>query len=585
MDIQCCFAQAAARILSALPDLETQTKLRDRALPGDGGDPLHWPVVASVRSRQLILAWTAGLLRCAATFTLALLVGCSLDWWFELPRAIRVGGLAFDLVLGGYLFWKWIIRPLRSLPTRDALALWIERRHPALRSRLISAVQLSRGDGDSAVAATFIRRLVDDAQGAARGLDARVLVPTADLRSCLRWTLPALSGVLVLFGLGWPSSWALLRRAWLDEVPVPRKTRLVEVTGGRSLGRGDSLVIAARVEGLIPANGRLVVRHPSGRLQKLTLDPDPQARGRFERLLANIPASFHYRLSIGDAVSEEFAIEVLPRPVVTNLVVTQTLPEYTGLPPRTLRGGGFSVLRGSRLRLQGESSQPLAKADLRLLGVDRTQGAALDPAEPRRFEVDIAVDDPRFTGFAMDLQDQFGIVSKDPAVHAVEVVADQPPGVRVLLPTRREELAMARSTVLISFEATDDYGIAAAAVAYQRAGTTNGQPEKIQLDLGESAPAAVRRRFEWALGSVKPPFAEGTMIEFWIEVVDLKKDGGPGIGRSERYLLRVVSEAEKRADLLSRASDAIGRLGDVALGQERLNDTLGRIILEKPTPR
>lgn len=75
------------------------------------------------------------------------------------------------------------------------------------------------------------------------------------------------------------------------------------------------------------------------------------------------------------------------------------------------------------------------------------------------------------------------------------------------------------------------------------------------------------------------------MVEFWVEATDRRQDGGPGVGRSERYLLRIVTEAEKRADLLSRAGDAIGRLGDVALGQERLNETLGRIILEKPSPR
>ncbi|MCC7375169.1 MAG: hypothetical protein IT581_10990 [Verrucomicrobiales bacterium] len=585
VDFQYCFEQAVARTLAALPDLETQTKLRDRALPGGGGGPLHWPAVASVRSRQVRLAWTSGLLRLAASLGLAVLVGCLLDWWFELPRGIRVAALLFDLVLGVSLAWRWLVRPLRSLPTQDALALWIERRHPVLRSRLISAVQLSRGDGDSAVAATFIRRLVDDTHQVAKDLDPKALVPTKELKSCWRWTLPSLGAVLALFVAGWPASWTLLQRACLEEVPVPRKTRLVDVTGARSVGRGDDLVITARVEGLIPSSGRLLVRHPSGRVQKLSFDPDTSSRGRFARLLANIPASFHYRIQLGDAVSDEFGIEVLPRPVVTNLVVTQALPEYTGLSPRQLSGGGFSVLRGSRLRLKGETSQPLAKAELRLLGLDRSEPATLDSTEPKRFEVEFLADDPRITGFAMDLMDQQGIASKDPAVHAVEVVADQPPGVRVLLPSRREELAMARSTVLVSFEATDDYGLAGVTLAYQRAGATNGAMERIQLDLGEASPATVRRRYEWGLSSVKPPFADGTMVEFWIEATDRKVEGGPGVGRSDRYLLRVVTEAEKRADLLSRAGDAIGRLGDVALGQERLNETLGRIILEKPTPR
>ncbi|MBL9134665.1 MAG: hypothetical protein JNK85_02290 [Verrucomicrobiales bacterium] len=549
------------------------------------GPPLRWPAVLAVRSRLVRLAIAAGLLRVAATWTLFVLVGCWLDWWWEMPRLARVGWLL--LGVGGSLFaaWRWLLQPWRSLPSQDGLALWIERRQPALRSRLISAVQLSREPRDTEEAATFIRRLVANADEVAQGLNPKILAPAGDLKACLRWTAPVLIGVLISFGLAWPSSGVLLKRAFLEEVPVPRKTRFVEVSGAKVMGRGDDFAIFARVEGLVPASGRVQIRHPSGRIQKLNLDPDPQIRGRFERILANIPASFRYQITLGDAVSDEFGVEVLPRPVVTNLVVTQVLPEYTGLAPRTLGAGALSLLKGSRVRLAGEANHGLAKAELRLLGADRVETATLSAAEPQRFAVEFPVDDPRLSGFAMDLVDHQGIASKDPAVHAMEVVADQPPGVRVLLPARREELVMGRSSVLISFEATDDYGIAGVAIAYQRAGATNGIPERIELDAGEAVAATIRRRFEWALATVKPPLVEGTLVEFWVEATDRKQDGGPGLGRSERYLLRVVSEAEKRADLLSRAGDAIGRLGDVALGQERLNETLGRIILEKPSPR
>ncbi|MCK6500157.1 MAG: DUF4175 domain-containing protein [Nitrospira sp.] len=572
-------------MLRALPALETQPKSRASARSHGAGSPLQWPAVAAVRARWLRLTGTAGTLRVAASVALVVFVGGLADWLWEMPRFARAAWLLLDAAVVLYAGWRWWVLPWRALPSRDGLALWIERRHPALRSRLISAVQLSRASFEAPEATAFVGRLVDDADHEAKALDPKVMVPAEDLKACLRWTLPALAGVLLVFAWAWPSSWALLRRAVLDDVPVPRKTRFLELSGAKVIGRGDDFAMVARVEGLVPSSGRVQIRHPSGRLQKLNLDPDPQVRGRFERLLANVPASFRYQIMVGDAVSEEFTVEVLPRPVVTNLVVTQTLPAYTGLPARTLGPGALSVLKGSRLRLEGEANHPLHNAELRLMGTEQVQSATVDAADPRRFAVEFEVDDARLSGFAMDLVDQKQIASKDPAVHALEVVADQPPGVRILHPNRREELAMSRSTVLISFEATDDYGLAGVSIAYQRAGTTNGVPERIDLDLGESVASEVRRRFEWGLGTVKPSLAEGTMVEFWVEATDRRQDGGPGVGRSERYLLRIVTEAEKRADLLSRAGDAIGRLGDVALGQERLNETLGRIILEKPSPR
>ena len=56
---------------------------------------------------------------------------------------------------------------------------------------------------------------------------------------------------------------------------------------------------------------------------------------------------------------------------------------------------------------------------------------------------------------------------------------------------------------------------------------------------------------------------------------------GPGIGSTEHQMAKVVSEAEKRADLLNRAGDYLGSISDVAADQEKLNRDLGRIIRAK----
>jgi hypothetical protein len=46
-------------------------------------------------------------------------------------------------------------------------------------------------------------------------------------------------------------------------------------------------------------------------------------------------------------------------------------------------------------------------------------------------------------------------------------------------------------------------------------------------------------------------------------------------------LLRVVSESDKRADLLNRAGDFLGTISDVTGDQEKLNFTLGTLIYER----
>jgi hypothetical protein len=48
---------------------------------------------------------------------------------------------------------------------------------------------------------------------------------------------------------------------------------------------------------------------------------------------------------------------------------------------------------------------------------------------------------------------------------------------------------------------------------------------------------------------------------------------------------RIVSDAEKRADLSNRLSDTMEGLSGVKRGQEDLNQQLGEFIFEKPAAK
>ena len=69
------------------------------------------------------------------------------------------------------------------------------------------------------------------------------------------------------------------------------------------------------------------------------------------------------------------------------------------------------------------------------------------------------------------------------------------------------------------------------------------------------------------------------MIEYWVEAEDNNNVTGPGVGTSEHQLAKVVSESDKRADLLNRAGDYLGSINDVATDQET------RLSIEFHSPR
>jgi hypothetical protein len=155
--------------------------------------------------------------------------------------------------------------------------------------------------------------------------------------------------------------------------------------------------------------------------------------------------------------------------------------------------------------------------------------------------------------------------------------------VRVVYPDRREELVTRQAVQPIGFEATDDFRIAQARLRYRIGESEDAETKTIELELGTNVVKEMKNRYEWNVRDFQPPLPEGTRIEFWLEVVDNNDVTGPGIGTTEHQLLRIVSENEKRADLLNRAGDYIGTIGDVTGDQEKLNISLGLLIEPKRT--
>src|SRR6266542_337920 len=98
------------------------------------------------RERCLRLIW--GGARWLALALVALALACFLDWLIdraaETPWAVRVllSGAQVGLWAGAAFFL--ILRPLWERLSDSRLALWVEKRIPALGHRLISTVQLNQ---------------------------------------------------------------------------------------------------------------------------------------------------------------------------------------------------------------------------------------------------------------------------------------------------------------------------------------------------------------------------------------------------------------------------------------------------------
>jgi hypothetical protein len=136
--------------------------------------------------------------------------------------------------------------------------------------------------------------------------------------------------------------------------------------------------------------------------------------------------------------------------------------------------------------------------------------------------------------------------------------------------------------MLVAFDARDDFGIARARLHYA-VDWQEGAPHKtIDLDVPAAHPRELLRRFQWQIPKLQPPPVEGQVIDYWLEIADANDVTGPGVTVMERHQASVVTELEKRAELASRLSDAMEGLNTTRDAQERLNESLGEFIFEKP---
>jgi hypothetical protein len=74
-------------------------------------------------------------------------------------------------------------------------------------------------------------------------------------------------------------------------------------------------------------------------------------------------------------------------------------------------------------------------------------------------------------------------------------------------------------------------------------------------------------------------------VEYWMQARDANNVTGPGIGESEHHTIKVVSEIEKKAEVMNRLMDSLSTITDISQNQQKINQDLGNIIQGKPASK
>ena len=553
-------------------------------------------IVATEFLRRLACTIALGLL----LFSLSLLF----DWFAELSITNRkILLIAISSVTVGHVIWT-LASLITQQKSHEELALMVEKDHPGFNSRLISAVQFA--EGKAAIPAnapsSMIKAMVSETEQEASRFQFADIV---DRRKMARAIL-LLMGIISLAGIGAyiigkQNLDILLARAFGATIPIPHETRIIKAPREMLVGIGDTIELSFTAESMVdnvdlPEEGELNINYVNGRKESLllprmteevtlaanetntTIEPvalnESALTGTYKVTISDIQESFDFQATINDARTGKINVRAIERPQVESITGTQTYPSFTGNSPTQHAPGDFTLFPGGTMKLDITSTKDLTSAALHLIGTNTKVPVKVNTNNSKLCTVEFTIPPEKLSGFSLSLTDTEKMQARDDVVYRVSLLADRAPEIRITYPKRSEEMATRKAKFLILYEATDRFGIASMNLRY-RLGDSDTQ--SVPVSIPPNNPKSVNGKIDWDLTKLQPNLTEGDVLEYWLEATD-QNAVSANTGSSEHLRVRIVTPEEKRADLLGRASDALGTVSEATTDQERLNNDLEKVI-------
>jgi len=522
--------------------------------------------LAALRQRLLRVLILDASARILLTAVVLVATAVAADFLFRLPPAVRVLVLVGLVGTVGWMAWRRLQRPL-SRPMDDlTLARFTERRLPVLGGRLLSGIEgLPLRPADHQIladnltaeapqrlvpAVTLPRRL-----GAAIGAVAVIILASV---AAPNFTLPGLQRFFMpLSGIEWARTSGLVIE--LDRRVVPADEPVV-VSVSRPSG-GDDVVRLTWID-----------RERRSEESRL-VDGTVGAIARRQPL--NLPPG-QYRITAesGDALPVSADVRVVARPVLERITATLAYPEYTGRAEESLNTLACTALPGSRLTFavtfRQEAGRTVEKYALML-------GATTVPITltEHGFRGELVIE--QGGELVAVISDQDGIGPRPEPRFTVVLGEDRAPVVR-LAGVRNNEMISARAVVTLGVEARDDYGLGDLRLRFALNHSAKQKQESPAAKSGPDAEQdlvifpgvggdATTRKHTFELATIAKA---GDRVALVGVAQDRNTVTGPGIGRSEVLVLRLVSDEELRLDLDREIVEALERVRqsreDVARG-------------------
>ncbi len=493
----------------------------------------------------------------------AVVVGESLvDWLMPLPSPVRIVLLGGILLAACYLLYRYLIQPLRASLTLRDVALNVERNHPNLEDRLVSAVQFGNREPTDEIEAHMLGRLLEDTTQRVKGIDFKATIDHSRTRKSVGIAFLCLT-VCALLSLLFPTEihTSLLRVfvPWEKTDPI-LMTKLAVAPGNARILSGKSVPIQVTVTGKSADKVVLVYEKP-GRVapvdgqnvsvsieQEINMVQDPEDRRDFGYEIFNITADMEYYVKANEVISERFTVEVFEMPRMDEISVAYTYPDYTGLKPVVQQGNGdIRTVVGTQAEIRLKTNKAIQTAkftvhDNTTRDVSVIQEKDSEVQVPNQIEMEIFDGMTLTTTLVVQADGRYtvellcidGFKNEVPIKYTIKAVPDGAPEVVIKEPGR-DVKATKLEEVQVVAEAKDDYGVERLSLMYS---VGSGDVQELAMETADVEEKNLRRgsyTFYLEEFDVEP----GEIISYYAQATDNNTLTGPGEASSDIYFIEV----------------------------------------------
>ncbi len=482
-----------------------------------------------------------------------------IDWLMPLPSLVRIALLTVGVAVVGYLLYKYLIQPLRAALTLRDIALNVERSHPNLEDRLVSAIQFGNRESTDPIEAHMLQRLLDDTIQRVKDIDFKATIDHSLTRKRVGIAALFIAGCCVL-ALLFPKELhtSLLRVLvpWEKTEPV-LTTKLTVEPGNARILRGKSLPIHVTVTG--KSAEKVVLTYENIQQQEtatsenkapqqnINMLQNPDDKRGFAYEIFNIDADLEYYVVANETTSERYTVEVFEMPKVTEISVAYTYPDYTRLKPVVQTGtGDIQAVVGTQAEIRITTNKAIQATTFSQRDDVKQEASefvstemVISDGNTLTTTVDVVADGT----YTVELLCIDGFSNEIPIEYAIKAIPDAVPEVVVKEPGRDIKTTKLGEVEIVA-EATDDYGIATLKLMY-RVGSDELQElvmessdplvESGVVDTRQRRVAAGRYTFYIEEFDVEP----GDIISYYAHATDNNTLTGPGEASSDIYFIEI----------------------------------------------